>query len=754
MAFLFYQTLERNAKLEIQQSLSIKTQTVENDLATATEATKSLSAAVQHLHASGVREPEAYKQLTFEFFRKRPELAMSTSFGQKANAIVPSLKWFWPYFYVDQGSPDQIGQSLPAPDNKTIYSELFKDDNYPERDYYKTTVDVGDVVWMEPFQWYGIPITSLMTPIRDRSGKILGVSNADVNVKAIAETVKDTVYQKQGYFVILSTQGNLLAYSQDPQKAIELASYQKIPELQRIWDKIQQNKTGIFQAGGQIWAYERIPSNNWLLLAVVPESAVYGPALTITVLGTAGVGLLLALATWLFVQQLNHRLQPILDECNKLAQADEQTQAKLQKQDEIGQLSTSFFNLLARLSANQEQIRQEANMRAQLQEEQRQTVEAEAQVLQEDVGQLLDTVLAVEDGDLTIQAPVSDRVTGLVSDSFNRLVEQLARIMATVSSTTQQVTQNALNVEQLAIQTAQQVQQQTQSVDAVQALMQNINDLTQNNVRQTQTANESVQQAQESVLRGQQQMTQLNQDVDTLGQGADLINKRVQTLNDFVQLAVQFAKDQRRISSMTRVLSLNASLLSTRATEQQDPEQFASIAREFETIATQVNDLAVQTSQSLIVLQQRTDQIQTVVSGLNQDSQEINQIIKDFTTGVAQSRQVFDEIKMATGQVAQIEEQVTQSSMAIAQTVDTTLKSIQEIATLASDTEKQANVTREQSVAMEKVAGDLYEMVRFFRIAPEQIQTDSTLNSLQPVSTNGKHNYEEQPNSTNRKVVQ
>jgi methyl-accepting chemotaxis protein len=418
-------------------------------------------------------------------------------------------------------------------------------------------------------------------------------------------------------------------------------------------------------------------------------------------------------------------------------------------------LGDAFNNLVSRVKAlisevqnNATQIQQQKDRIAQ-----GQRMAEQGKALEEDVGQLLDVVLAIEEGDLTVQAPVSDRVTGLVSDSFNRLVEQLARIMAEVSSTSQQVTQNALNVEQLALQTAQQVQQQTQSVDVVQALMQNINDLTQDNVRQTQTANESVQQAQESVLRGQQKMTQLTQNVDLLGQGADLINKRVQTLNDFVQLTVQFAKDQRRIASMTRVLSLNASLLSTRATEQQDPEQFASIAREFETIATQVNDLAVQTSQSLIVLQQRTDQIQTVVSGLNQDAQEINQIIQNFTTGTAQSRQIFDEIRMVTEQVAQVEQQVMQSSLAIAETVETTLKSTQEIAALTSDTEQQANITRDRSETMEKVARDLYEMVRFFRIAPEQIQAASESKSLQPASTNGKHNYEDLPNSTDRKVV-
>lgn len=390
-------------------------------------------------------------------------------------------------------------------------------------------------------------------------------------------------------------------------------------------------------------------------------------------------------------------------------------------------LSTSQSSL-QKLNASLEQQAQ------QLEAKELQTKQ-ENEILQTDVGNLLDVVLAVEEGDLTIQSPVNDRVTGLVSDSFNRLVEQLARIMAVVSSTAQQVTQGAENLQQLALQTAQQSEQQTQSFESVQGLMQKINTLTQNNTQQTLAANESVQQAQIALAQGQQQMTNLTTGIDILGQGTEQIIKRVQTLTDFVQLAVQFAKEQKRIASMTRVLSLNASLLSARATEQQDPEQFASIAREFETVATQVNDLAVQTSQSLILLQQRTDRIQTVVSGLNQDVDEINQIVKDFTTGVGQSRQVFDEINMTTVQVARVGQEVTQSSIAIAQTVQTTLKSIEKIATLASNTERQTNITQEQSAAMEKVARELYEMVNFFRFAPEQIQTANTILPL--THTNG-----------------
>jgi twitching motility protein PilJ len=416
---------------------------------------------------------------------------------------------------------------------------------------------------------------------------------------------------------------------------------------------------------------------------------------------------------------------------------------------ERNKAQTSLLDSQASLRQLNEKLEQRVEQRTQQLAVQEQAARKESEILQADVGKLLDVVSAVEEGNLSVEAPVSERVTGLVADTFNRVVEQLAQIMALVSSTAQQVTQSAENLEQLAVQTVQQVRQQTQSVETVQTLMENINALTQDNRQQTQTANESVQQTQEALDRGQQQMTQLTTGIDTLEQGTDQIVRRVETLTDFVQLAVQFAKDQKRIASITKVLSLNASLLSERATEQQDPEQFASIAREFETIAGQVNNLAVQTSQSLILLQERIDRIQTVVSGLNQDVGEINQIVKDFTTGVGQSRQVFGEIRTATVQVEQVGQQVTQSSQAIAKATQTTLKSIEEIASFASDTEQQANITREQSEVMGQLARDLYQMVRFFRIPPEQMQAASAVKVLQPTSANDNKSNGTLPNLTN-----
>lgn len=363
-------------------------------------------------------------------------------------------------------------------------------------------------------------------------------------------------------------------------------------------------------------------------------------------------------------------------------------------------------------------LNEELEQRTQQVYAQEQATRQDNEILHSDISQLLSVVSALEAGDLTIQASVSERATGLVADTFNRLSEELARIISTALFTAEQVAQGAKDQERLAVTTVLQTQQQAQSVIEVQALIKDVNNLSQDTVGQSVAADEAVQRAQAAVTQGLQEMTAMTTGIEALHQGTDQIVKRTQALTDFVNLAAQFAKAQKRVGSMTRVLALNASLLSARASGQQDPDQFASVAREFEAVATQVNDLAVQTNQSLILLQQRTDQIQTVVSGLNQDVQDINQLVNDFTMGVGQSRQVFDNIKTATEQVAQVEQQVTQSSQAIAKATQTTLKSIQDIATVAAETERQASFTREQSGAMGQLARNLLEIVKFFRVSP------------------------------------
>lgn len=349
-------------------------------------------------------------------------------------------------------------------------------------------------------------------------------------------------------------------------------------------------------------------------------------------------------------------------------------------------------------------------------EEQERLVLAESELLQEDVGHILDVVSAIEYGDLTIEAEVNERATGLVSDTLNRLIESLHRIMAVVSTTADEISNNTEQLESLAVETTERAQSQTQSVTDVRSLMENVNILTTDSREQATATESALELAKAAVEAGQKEMNAMIQGISTLEEGTEQIVKRTQLLNEFVDLAAQFSKDQKRVASLTRVLALNASMLSTRAIKEKDPAQFTSIAKEFETISRQVNDLASETNQTLAQLQQRTDQIQTVTSGLTQDVSDINQLVNKFTHEVSQSRQAFTNMQSATDQVALAGQQVRQANDNIFEAVQSTLIATQTIAREAEDTASQANTTREQAAAMGDLAHTLANMVEFFQL--------------------------------------
>ncbi len=344
------------------------------------------------------------------------------------------------------------------------------------------------------------------------------------------------------------------------------------------------------------------------------------------------------------------------------------------------------------------------------------TLHEESKLLQVEVGHLLDVISAVEDGDLTIEAQVSPRVTGLVGDTLNRLVERLGQVMAIILRSAAQVTQGTQYLEKLAVAVADNVQQQIQTVERVQALMEEVTEQAQDAALQAVSTSEAMQLTQTAIDQGQQEITAMTKGIQGLQQETNQIVKRTQTLTSYVELAAQFVKDQKRIAAMSQVLAVNASMLANRSKAQQDPQQMAVITHEFETIAAQVNQLATQTNQSLILLQQRTDQIQTVVSGLNYDVQEISQQVDNFTVSVEQSQQVFKTIRTVSEQVAQMGQQVTQSSQAIANAAQTTLQSVHHISSISAETLNRADLTKEQAQQMEQLAQTLLQSVEFFRL--------------------------------------
>jgi signal transduction histidine kinase/FixJ family two-component response regulator len=365
MSYFFYQALENRAKQEIQSNLSTQIRSIEGKLASAKQTMLGLEAGIKSLNHLGIKKPDAYEKLILETVRKSSSLTMGTGFSQVPYKFLPNQKFYWPYLFLDQNIPDQVGQPLPSPFNnirKTDVCEL--DPTCLEQDYFTLPVEAGEPIWLEPYEWANVSITTVTAPVFNDKKELIGLVGLDVNVTALTEEIQAPSRWGKGYFTIISEKGNLLAYPPDPQKAKSLATYKDIPELKDVWEKIGNKQSGILLLHGTYWAYQHIEGANWLMLAAVPRSVVLLPVLSITLGGAFGAASILALVVILFVRRLNYRLQPILEECQKLGNFDKNSSTfcnlerdlRLKNADEIAVLEHSFRQMTDQLKASFEEL--------------------------------------------------------------------------------------------------------------------------------------------------------------------------------------------------------------------------------------------------------------------------------------------------------------------------------------------------------------------------------------------------------------
>lgn len=614
--------------------------------------------------------------------------------------------------------------------------------------WYSDAVRANQPLWSQIYQWEDKPeVLSISSsyPVYNDSKKLVGVISIDLILSQISQFLNQLTIGPSSRIFIVERDGVLVGNSGTsqaftlsegkPQRvnaarsadALIQATGKHVQTALGGFDQVQSTQLTSFNFDGQQRFVQILPWQdklglNWQIVVVTSESDFMSQInisrnntiILISVIMLIAILLGVTASRWITapIIQLSQASQAI-------AQGNLDQTVEVNGIGELNVLAQSFNQMVQQLRSSFNELETTNQFLEQRVAERTATLQTESQALQQEVGHLLEVVSAVEEGDLTAEAQVSPRVTGLMADTLNRLIERLSQIMTAVLSTAEQVTQGAEQLEQLSVAVVNDAQKQTQAVAQVQDLMENVNTLSKDAAVQAVATSEAVGLTRSAIDQGQHEILAMTQGILTLQQDTEQIVKRAHTLSNYVELATQFTKDQKQIAAMTRILAVNASMLANRASAQRDPEQMAVITREFETIATQVNQLASQTNQSLVLLQQRTDQMQTVVSGLNHDVQEISQQVNHFTVGVENSQQAFSTIQSVSERVAQMGERVTQSSQVIVSAAQTTLQSVQQISIIAVEASDRANITQEQAQHMEQIARTLLQKVAFFQLQSE-----------------------------------
>src|SRR6266849_2618468 len=352
-----------------------------------------------------------------------------------------------------------------------------------------------------------------------------------------------------------------------------------------------------------------------------------------------------------FVQrQIKDRLLGLIDVCRDFAGGDRAVRAQVGGEDEFAMLSMSLNTLLDNQGTAQGGVSLGSGSN-------------DASALQAQIEKLLQEVSAVGDGDLRVQAEVTPDTLGVLADSFNYMIEELAKVVGRVQATAVQVT-NATrrildNSAELAQASETQVAQISHTTEAVEALAIFI----QNVARNAQLSAEAAQDALNNASSGQQAVRQTIEGMLLIRENVQETAKKIKRLGERSNEIGEIVRIIEDIADQTNLLALNAAIQSAMAGEH--GRGFAVVADEIRLlaerstestrrIATLVKSIQGDTYEAVVAME---DSTQEVVKG-SQLADDAGRALNSIYAAVERQAQMIEDIALAANEQAQVSENV------------------------------------------------------------------------------------------------
>jgi twitching motility protein PilJ len=354
-----------------------------------------------------------------------------------------------------------------------------------------------------------------------------------------------------------------------------------------------------------------------------------------------------------------------------------------------------------------EQRRQEADQQmiaAQKQEEQANAVNERNQTA---ILRLMNELQDVADGDLTVQATVSEDITGAIADSVNNTVEELRGLVGRVTNTAIQVTNASSQAQSISndLLDASHIQAQeiTEAGKAIASMANDITDV-------SRSANESAEVARQSVSAAEQGSRAVENTIKGMNEIREQIqetSKRIKRLGESSQEIGEITELISDITEQTNVLALNAAIQAASAGE---------AGRGFSVVAEEVQRLAERSAEA-------TKQIGALVRTIQTDTHDAVAAMEKSTQEVVEGAKLSDAAGAALVNIRDVSnrlaELIQDISLATEQQATSANGVAQNIGHILSITEKTQNGTQQTSQSIKdltKLAEELKNSVSRFRV--------------------------------------
>ncbi len=301
---------------------------------------------------------------------------------------------------------------------------------------------------------------------------------------------------------------------------------------------------------------------------------------------------------------------------------------------------------------------------------------------QQAILRLLDELGSLADGDLTVQATVTEDITGAIADSINYAIEALRELVTTINETAIKVDGAAKQTQATASHLASASETQSKqvgdatesiarmaaSVEAVSGDAERAADVARHSVDVAHKGGEAVRRTIEGMNAIRETIQDTSKRIKRLGESSQEIGNIIELIND--------------IAEQTNILALNASIQASMAGE---------AGRGFAVVADEVQRLAERAASA-------TRQIEVLVKTIQSDTNEAVISMERSTTDVVGGALLAENAGAALDEIESVSNQ-------IANLVQNISRTARDQATAAGDITRNMNVLREVSAQTAEATG-------------------------------------------------
>ena len=304
---------------------------------------------------------------------------------------------------------------------------------------------------------------------------------------------------------------------------------------------------------------------------------------------------------------------------------------------------------------------------------------------------LMNELQEVADGNLTMQATVSEDITGAIADSVNYTVEELRTLVGRINSTVEQVTDASSTAQDTSMRLLSASDEQSREIrstgDAVLTMARQIGEVSGSAAESATVARQSLAAAEDGQRAVQNSITGMNEIRDQIQE----TSKRIKRLGESSQEIGEIIELISDITEQTNVLALNAAIQAASAGE---------AGRGFSVVAEEVQRLAERSGEA-------TKQIGALVRTIQTDTQDAVSAMEKSTEGVVEGAKLSDVAGQSLGNIGRISRQLAELIEAISRSTSVQATSA---GTMAASMEHILSVNEEASDGTRRTATSIQQL--------------------------------------------